>query len=136
MHWGVDWAAPSGTPILAAADGTVREARWAGGNGRRIILRHANGYETSYSHQRRFAEGMKPGVAVKQGQVIGYVGTTGLSTGNHLHYELSINGERVDPMQVRLPPARSVPPEEMMRFAEARERIDELLAKQSNPSGG
>ena len=131
MHWGVDWAAPSGTPIMAAADGTVREARWAGGNGRRVILRHANGYETSYSHQRRFAKGIEPGVAVRQGQVIGYVGTTGLSTGNHLHYELSINGERVDPMRVRLPAARSVPAEETERFQETRDRIDELLDKQA-----
>ena len=129
MHWGVDWAAPKGTPILAAADGVVEEARSAGGHGRRIILRHANGYRTAYSHQSRFAKGMKPGRRVRQGEVIGYVGTTGLSTGNHLHYELSINGEKVDPLRVRLPAARSIQQAEMARFTEARQRIDELLAQ-------
>ena len=127
MHWGVDWAAPGGTPIMASADGVVQEARWAGGNGRRIILSHANGYETSYSHQSSFASGIKPGVRVRQGQVIGYVGTTGLSTGNHLHYELSINGERVDPMRVRLPAADSLKGEEKLRFDQARARIETLL---------
>ena len=127
MHWGVDWSAPSGTPILAAADGVVEEARWAGGYGRRVILRHANGYETSYSHQRAFAKGIRAGAKVRQGQVIGYVGTTGLSTGNHLHYELSINGDRVDPMRVRLPAAERLRGIELQRFHDARERIDHLL---------
>ena len=133
MHWGVDWSAPSGTPILAAADGTVKEARWAGGYGRRIILSHANGYETSYSHQRAFAKGMRSGARVRQGQVIGYVGTTGLSTGNHLHYELSINGDRVDPMRVRLPAAERLKGVELQRFHDARQRIDGLLEAQSDP---
>ena len=127
MHWGVDWAAPGGTPIMASADGVVKEARWAGGNGRRVILKHANGYETSYSHQRKFARGIVPGARVKQGQIIGYVGTTGLSTGNHLHYELSINGERVDPMRVRLPAADALTGEEKQRFDQARARIEDLL---------
>ena len=128
MHWGVDWAAPGGTPIMASADGVVEEARWAGGNGRRVILKHANGYKTSYSHQRRFAKGIRPGARVQQGQIIGYVGTTGLSTGNHLHYELSINGERVDPMRVRLPASEALKGDELVRFQDARLRIDELLA--------
>ena len=127
MHWGVDWAAPGGTPIMASADGVVKEARWAGGNGRRVVLSHANGYETSYSHQRKFARGIVPGARVKQGQIIGYVGTTGLSTGNHLHYELSINGERVDPMRVRVPAADALKGEEKLRFDQARARIEQLL---------
>ena len=132
MHWGVDWSAPGGTPIYAAADGVVKEARWAGGNGRRVILQHPNGYESSYSHQRRFAKGIRPGARVKQGQVIGYVGTTGLSTGNHLHYELKVNGQRVDPMRVRLPASESLRGEELTRFASAKERVDELLARRAN----
>lgn len=135
MHWGVDWSAPGGTPIMASADGVVKEARWAGGNGRRVVLSHANGYQTSYSHQRRFARGIVPGAKVKQGQIIGYVGTTGLSTGNHLHYELSINGERVDPMRVRLPASDSLSGEELRRFADARARIDALLDP-AGPSEG
>ena len=129
MHWGVDWSAPGGTPIYAAADGVVKEARWAGGNGRRVILSHANGYESSYSHQRRFAKGIRPGARVKQGQVIGYVGTTGLSTGNHLHYELKVNGQRVDPMRVRLPASESLKGNELRRFNDEKLRIDELLAR-------
>ena len=131
MHWGVDWSAPGGTPIYAAADGVVKEARWAGGNGRRVILQHPNGYESSYSHQRRFAKGIRAGVRVKQGQVIGYVGTTGLSTGNHLHYELKVNGQRVDPMRVRLPASESLRGEELATFRSAKERIDELLARRA-----
>ena len=129
MHWGVDWSAPGGTPIYAAADGVVKEARWAGGNGRRVILVHPNGYESSYSHQRRFAKGIRPGARVKQGQVIGYVGTTGLSTGNHLHYELKVNGQRVDPMRVRLPASASLGGTELARFQDAKLRVDELLAR-------
>ena len=81
MHTGVDWAAPPGSPIIAAGNGVVEEAGWAGGYGKQTIIRHANGYETSYNHQSRIAKGIKPGVKVRQGQVIGYVGTTGLSTG-------------------------------------------------------
>ena len=131
MHWGVDWSAPGGTPIYAAADGVVKEARWAGGNGRRVILTHPNGYESSYSHQRRFAKGIRPGAKVKQGQVIGYVGTTGLSTGNHLHYELKVNGQRVDPMRVRLPASKSLKGSELARFQDDKARIDELLERRN-----
>ena len=78
MHTGVDWAAPTGSPIIAAGNGVVEKAGWAGGYGKQTIIRHANGYETSYNHQSRIANGIKPGVRVRQGQVIGYVGTTGL----------------------------------------------------------
>ena len=117
---------------MASADGVVEQAKWAGGYGRQIVLRHANGYETSYSHQSAFAKGIQPGVRVRQGQVIGYVGTTGQSTGNHLHYELSINGEKVDPLRVRLPASASLAGEELERFQDARVRIDELLA---SPTG-
>ena len=103
MHTGVDWAAPTGSPIIAAGNGVVEKSGWAGGYGKQTIIRHANGYETSYNHQSRIADGVKPGARVRQGQVIGYVGTTGLSTGAHLHYELMVNNRKVDPMRVRLP---------------------------------
>ncbi|TIQ24473.1 MAG: M23 family metallopeptidase, partial [Mesorhizobium sp.] len=80
MHTGTDWAAPIGSPIIAAGNGVVEKAGWAGGYGKQIIIRHANGYETSYNHQSAFAKGIEPGVHVRQGQVIGYLGQTGLST--------------------------------------------------------
>jgi len=134
MHTGVDWAAPRGTPILAAGNGVVEKAGWAGGYGRQTIIRHANGYETSYNHQSAFAQGIKPGVRVRQGQVIGYVGNTGLSTGPHLHYEVIVNDRKVDPLRVRLPSGKSLKGEELERFQIERARIDELL-KQGNQNG-
>ncbi|MDF1599183.1 M23 family metallopeptidase [Mesorhizobium sp. YIM 152430] len=126
-HTGVDWAAPRGTPIIASGNGTVEKAGWAGGYGRQTIIRHANGYVSSYSHQHAIADGVVPGARVRQGQVIGYVGSTGLSTGNHLHYELIVNGTKVDPMRVRLPQNRSLEGAELEAFAYERERIDALL---------
>jgi murein DD-endopeptidase MepM/ murein hydrolase activator NlpD len=130
MHAGVDWAAPRGTPIIASGHGTVVEAGWSsGGYGRHTVIRHANGYVTSYSHQHAIAEGIVPGARVRQGQVIGYVGSTGLSTGNHLHYELSVNGSKVDPMRVRLPDSRTLEDEELVAFQSERERIDALLTQ-------
>ncbi|WP_292139981.1 M23 family metallopeptidase, partial [Mesorhizobium sp.] len=90
MHTGVDWSAPIGTPIIAAGNGTVEKVGWAGGYGKQIIIRHANGYETSYNHQSAFAKGIEPGVHVRQGQTIGFLGQTGLATGPHLHYELIV----------------------------------------------
>ncbi|MFN3766409.1 MAG: M23 family metallopeptidase [Aliihoeflea sp.] len=126
-HTGVDWAAPRGTPIIASGNGVVEEAGWTGGYGRQTIIRHANGYVSSYSHQHAIADGVRPGARVRQGQVIGYVGSTGLSTGNHLHYELIVNGTKVDPMRVRLPQNRSLEGEELEAFNYERERIDALL---------
>lgn len=127
MHWGVDWSAPRGTPILAAGNGIVEKAGWAGGSGKRTILRHANGYETYYLHQTSFAKGIKPGVRVRQGQVIGYVGSTGLSTGPHLHYEVHVNNNRVNPMKIKLPRGKVFRGEELVAFENERNRIDALL---------
>lgn len=127
MHWGVDWAAPRGTPILAAGNGVVEAAGWESGYGRQVILSHANGYVTSYSHQTRIADAIKPGVKVRQGQVIGYVGSTGLSTGPHLHYEVVVNGTKVDPMRIRLPKGKVLRGEELTAFQAERDRIDDLL---------
>ncbi|MDN2582459.1 M23 family metallopeptidase [Aquibium sp. ELW1220] len=128
MHTGVDWAAPTGTPIIAAGSGVVKKAGWAGGYGRQTIIRHANGYESSYNHQSRFAKGVVAGARVRQGQVIGYVGSTGMSTGPHLHYELLVNGAKVDPMRVRLPNGRALKDDELVAFQAERERIDALLS--------
>ena len=132
MHTGVDWAAPAGSPILAAGNGVVEKAGWAGGYGKQTIIRHANGYETSYNHQSRIGNGIKAGVRVRQGQVIGYVGTTGLSTGAHLHYELIVNKRKVDPMRVRLPVGKVLKGEQLDAFLREKTRIDELLKEEDD----
>jgi murein DD-endopeptidase MepM/ murein hydrolase activator NlpD len=134
MHTGVDWSAPRGTPIIASGNGVVEKAGWSGGYGRQTIIRHANGYKTSYNHQSALAEGMVEGAKVRQGQVIGYVGATGLATGAHLHYELIVNGTKVDPMRVRLPVERVLKGEELEVFLQERERIDDLLKDQESPA--
>jgi murein DD-endopeptidase MepM/ murein hydrolase activator NlpD len=134
MHTGVDWAAPRGTPIIASGNGTVEKAGWAGGYGRQTIVRHANGYETSYNHQSAIAKGVVPGARIRQGQVIGYVGSTGLATGDHLHYELMVNGRKVDPMRVRLPVGRVLKGGDLEAFKRERERIDELLKEENKGS--
>ena len=131
MHWGVDWAAPRGTPIIAPGNGVVTKAGWVSGYGKQTVIRHANGYETSYSHQSKFAKGIGKGARVRQGQVIGYIGTTGLSTGPHLHYELAVNGNRVDPMRVRLPKGRVLAGDDLQAFLSERDRINALLGKDS-----
>lgn len=128
MHTGTDWAAPRGTPIIATGNGTVEKAGWdSGGYGNQTIIRHANGYESSYNHQSAIASGVREGAKITQGQVIGYVGSTGQSTGSHLHYELIVNGTKVDPMKVRLPGGSSLKDKALARFEEERKRIDALL---------
>ncbi|KGD87761.1 M23 family metallopeptidase [Rhizobium sp. YS-1r] len=128
MHTGTDWAAPRGTPIIATGNGVVEKAGWdSGGYGNQTIIRHANGYESSYNHQSAIASGVREGAKITQGQVIGYVGSTGQSTGSHLHYELIVNGTKVDPMKVRLPGGSSLKDKALARFEEERKRIDALL---------
>lgn len=128
MHTGTDWAAPRGTPIIASGNGIVEKAGWdSGGYGNQTLIRHANGYVTSYNHQSAIAKGVTVGARVRQGQVIGYVGNTGLSTGPHLHYELIVNGTKVDPLRVRLPGGKSLEGEALARFEAERQRIDALL---------
>ena len=123
MHTGVDWSDRPGTPILAAGDGAVVKAEWDGGYGRRTEIQHTNGYVTAYSHQSRFARGLKRGARVRQGQVIGFVGSTGLSTGPHLHYELLVNGTFVDALKIRLPRTAELTAGEAADFARQRRQI-------------
>lgn len=127
MHTGVDYAAPRGTKIYAAGDGTVSEAGWRAGYGRWIAIRHANGYETGYAHQSKFADGIRSGVRVKQGQLIGYVGSTGFSTGPHLHYEVRVNGRAVNPLKIRLRRGKELSGEQLLAFQSERDRIDALV---------
>jgi murein DD-endopeptidase MepM/ murein hydrolase activator NlpD len=127
-HTGVDWSDDIGTPVFAAGNGVIAQADWSsGGYGRRIELQHLNGYMTTYSHLSGFARGIEPGVKVRQGQVIGYIGTTGLSTGPHLHYEVLINGSFVDPMRVKLPRGRELDGPILDGFEHERTRIDGIL---------
>ena len=127
LHGGVDWAAPRGTPILAAGNGVVEKAGWSGGYGKQTVIRHANGYKTSYSHQTAIKKGVTPGARVRQGQVIGYIGSTGYSTGPHLHYEVLVNSNRVDPMRIRLPRGKVLKDAELLAFEAERDRIDTLV---------
>ena len=103
MHRGTDFAAPTGTPIMASGNGIVKKAGWCGGGGNCVKIKHNSTYETVYAHMSKFARGIKSGVRVKQGQTIGYVGSTGKSTGPHLHYEVVVNGKRVNSQKLKLP---------------------------------
>ncbi len=131
MHTGIDWAASIGTPIYASGNGTVEKAGWESGYGKYVRLRHNNGYETAYGHMSAFARGIQPGVRVRQGQVIGYVGSTGLSTGPHVHYEIIVNGRFVDPMRIKLPRGRVLEGQTLANFERERERLDGLFNRAS-----
>ena len=124
MHTGVDWATPYGTPIFASGNGVVEKVGWEGGYGKYVRLKHNNGYETAYGHMSAFAKGMEPGKRVRQGQVIGFVGSTGMSTGAHVHYEILVNGRFVDPMRVKLPRGRSLEGALLAGFEKERDRLD------------
>ncbi|MFV0281588.1 MAG: peptidoglycan DD-metalloendopeptidase family protein [Rhodoblastus sp.] len=132
MHTGVDFAAPIGTPIFASGNGAVLTAGWHSGYGRRVEIQHANGYVTAYNHMSGFARGITEGVRVRQGQVIGYLGSSGLSTGPHLHYEVMVNSHFVDPMRVKLARTREMDGKMLAEFKRERERIDSLMAKAPN----
>ncbi len=133
MHTGVDWATGYGTPIFAAGNGVVEKVGWEGGYGKYVRLKHNNGYETAYGHMSAFAKGMEIGKRVRQGQVIGFVGSTGMSTGAHVHYEILVNGRFVDPMRVKLPRGRSLESQMLAGFEKERDRIDTMM---NNRSGG
>lgn len=133
MHTGVDWAAPLGTPIYAAGSGTVERVGWESGYGKYVRIRHANGYETAYGHMTAFARSTQAGARVRQGQVIGFVGSTGMSTGAHLHFEVLVNGRFVDPMRIRLPRGRVLESAMLSNFERERDRIDGMGARGSAP---
>lgn len=116
-HWGVDYGAPAGTPVMVTADGQVTFTGWRGGGGNAVEVRHAGGYVTAYLHLSRYAAGIRPGARVEQGQVIGFVGSTGLATGPHLDYRITQNGRHLNPLGVGKDPAPPLPAEEQPRFA-------------------
>ena len=128
MHTGVDWATPYGTPIFASGNGVVEKVGWEGGYGKYVRLKHNNGYETAYGHMSAYSKGMEPGKRVRQGQVIGFVGSTGMSTGAHVHYEILVNGRFVDPMRVKLPRGRSLEGQLMASFEKERDRLDAMMS--------
>ena len=132
MHTGVDWATPYGTPIFASGNGVVEKVGWEGGYGKYVRLKHNNGYETAYGHMSAYAKGMEPGKRVRQGQVIGFVGSTGMSTGAHVHYEILVNGRFVDPMRVKLPRGRSLEGPVMAGFDKERDRLDIQMNNRGN----
>ena len=129
MHRGTDFAAPTGTPIMASGSGTVTRARWCGGGGNCVKIRHNSTYETIYAHMSKFARGIKEGKKVKQGQTIGYVGSTGLSTGPHLHYEVVVNGKKVNSQKLKLPSGKILKNEAREKFELERIKIDLKLAE-------
>jgi len=129
MHTGIDWAAPMGTPIYASGNGTLEKAGWESGYGKYIRIKHMNGYETAYGHMTAFARGMEPGARVRQGQVIGYVGSTGHSTGAHVHFEILVNGRFVDPMRIKLPRGRELEGTVLSSFEHERDRLDGMMAQ-------
>jgi murein DD-endopeptidase MepM/ murein hydrolase activator NlpD len=129
LHSGVDWANSIGTPILAAGDGVVTFADWDTGYGRHVEIQHAYDFTTTYSHMSAFAKGITEGVRVRQGQVIGYLGNSGLSTGPHLHYEVLVKGEFKDPMAIKLPRSRELDDKELTAFKSQQEGINDIMAK-------
>jgi murein DD-endopeptidase MepM/ murein hydrolase activator NlpD len=132
MHTGVDWSAPYGTPIFSSGNGMVDKVGWEGGYGKYVRVKHNNGYETAYGHMSAYARGIEPGKRVRQGQVIGFVGSTGLSTGAHVHYEIVVNGRFVDPMRIRLPRGRVLEGPMLAGFEKERERVEGMM----NRKGG
>ena len=127
LHSGVDWAGPVGTPIMAAGNGTVEIAERHGGYGNYVRLRHANGYKTAYGHMLRFAESVSRGSKVRQGQIIGYLGNTGMSTGPHLHYEVLVNNRFTNPLSIKIPRARQLQGRLLSEFRREKTRIDDLM---------
>jgi murein DD-endopeptidase MepM/ murein hydrolase activator NlpD len=128
MHTGVDWMAAIGTPIYASGDGAIEKIGWENGYGKYIRIRHARGFETAYAHLSRFGLRLVAGRHVRQGEIIGYVGSSGVSSGPHLHYEVLRDSRFVDPMRIRLPRVRVLSGEELSAFGRERDRLDAKLA--------
>ena len=129
MHQGTDFAAPMGTPIMASGSGTVTRAKWCGGGGNCVQIKHNSTYETIYAHMKSFAKGIRVGKKVRQGQIIGYVGSTGISTGPHLHYEVIVNGKKVNSQTLKLPSGKILKNDERQQFEVHRIKTDVLIAE-------
>ena len=126
MHRGTDFAAPLGTPIMASGDGVIKKAGWCGGGGNCVVIRHNSSYQTVYAHMSEFAKGIRSGVRVKQAQIIGYVGSTGKSTGPHLHYEVIFNGKKINSQTLKLPSGKILKGENRKLFETKKIRLDVL----------
>ena len=129
MHTGTDFAAPTGTPILASGDGLVTRAQWCGGGGNCVKIKHNRVYQTVYAHMSKFGRGIKKGARVKQGQIIGYVGSTGLSTGPHLHYEVIKNGKKINSQKLKLPSGKILKGNQRKIFEVNKIKIDVLKSE-------
>jgi len=129
MHKGTDFAAPLGTPIMASGDGLVKKAGWCGGGGNCIVIKHNSTYQTIYAHMSKFASGIRSGVRVKQGQTIGYVGSTGKSTGPHLHYEVIVNGKKINSQTLKLPSGKILKGEERKLFETKKIKLDVMKSE-------
>ena len=129
MHRGTDFAAPEGTPIMASGDGVIVRAKWCGGGGNCIKIKHNNTYSTIYAHMKNFASGIKKGVRIKQGQTIGFVGSTGKSTGPHLHYEVIANGKKINSQKLKLPSGKILKAKERVLFEISKIKIDVLKSE-------
>ena len=132
LHQGVDFAAPTGTPIMAAGTGRIEVIGTNGGAGKYIRIKHLNGYKTAYAHLNSYASGMSKGVKVRQGQTIGFVGSTGLSTGPHLHYEVWFNNKKINPMTMRLPSGIKLNDSQLDKFKDVKKRIDLEINNETN----
>ena len=132
MHRGTDFAAPKGTPIMASGDGKIIRARWCGGGGNCVKIKHNSTYTTVYAHMSKFARGIKEGVKVRQGQIIGYVGSTGMSTGPHLHYEVIVNGKRVNSQKLKLPSGKILKKKERKLFELRKIKLNVLKSELIN----
>ena len=129
MHRGTDFAAPMGTPIMASGSGTIKKAGWCGGGGNCVVIKHNSTYQTVYAHMSKFANGIKRGVRVKQGQTIGYVGSTGKSTGPHLHYEVIVNGKKVNSQKLKLPSGKILKGDERKIFETKKIKLEVLKSE-------
>ena len=129
MHRGTDFAAPKGTPIMASGNGTIQKAGWCGGGGNCVKIKHNSTYETIYAHMSKFARGIKKGVRVKQGQTIGYVGSTGKSTGPHLHYEVVVNGKKINSQKLKLPSGKVLKGKNRELFETSKIKLDVLKSE-------
>ncbi len=127
-HYGVDYGAPTGTPVRATGSGTVTSAAWDSGGGRMVKVRHPNGYQTAYLHLSRFAAGVRPGRRVAQGEVIGYVGATGLATAPHLDYRVQLNGRWINPLAMKMEPAAPLRDDQRKAFDARRHQLELALA--------